>query len=72
MQQSHQLVWDEKIDLDIKIDNLKQFMQSELYGTLPQDEQHRLSMQLIYMKQYSAVLGQRINHFIDTDATWLS
>jgi len=47
MQPFQHRVWDEKIYLDIKITNLKQFIQSELYDTLPEDERHRMSMQLI-------------------------
>jgi len=65
MQLFQHRVWDEKIYLDIKIADLKKFIQSESYNTLPKDEQHRMSMQLIHMQQYSAVLGQRIDHFTD-------
>jgi len=68
MQPFQHRVWDQKIDLDLKITNLKQFILTELYDTFPIDEQHRMSMQLIYMQQYSAVLGQRIDHFVDTGA----
>lgn len=58
-------VVEEKVELDVKIEGLSLFIKSEssAFTSLPHDEQERLQYQLIYMKGYSKVLGERISNF---------
>jgi len=53
----------EKQELDDKIEKLDNFLLSELFQKLPDAEQERLDRQLSIMKDYSAVLGERIAAF---------
>lgn len=64
MQPHQQRVVDEKTELDIKITKLSDFSNGDIFKTLPDDEQERLTRQFNIMRDYSAVLGERINAFI--------
>ena len=60
-----QRVVDEKRDLDEKLQKLTAFISSESFATIVQDadEHGRLVFQEEIMKDYSAVLGERIAAF---------
>ncbi len=53
----------EKSALDQNISSLATFTESDIFPTLPEDEQDRLNRQLVIMDDYSAVLGERISAF---------
>lgn len=53
----------EKAELDIKIDKLLAFLDTEVYEVLDVDEQRRLHIQHHAMCTYSAMLGERIEAF---------
>ena len=63
LQPHQQRVVDEKRELDVKLTKLDAFGRTELFKTLPEDEQGRLNRQHSLMEQYSAVLGERIAAF---------
>jgi hypothetical protein len=50
----------EKAELDEKLAKLDTFGRTELFASLPADEQGRMNRQHSLMQQYSAVLGERI------------
>lgn len=54
----------EKEELDKKREKLKEFINGEVFKTLEQAEQFRLSAQIEIMTQYSNVLDDRINAFV--------
>ncbi len=58
-----QRVVDEKRDLDDKREKLGSFKNTELFASLPWQEQERLNTQAHIMTMYSAVLGERIAAF---------
>lgn len=58
-----QRVVDEKRDLDDKREKLGNFKNTELFASLPWQEQERLNTQAHIMTMYSAVLGERIAAF---------
>jgi len=58
-----QRVVDEKTELDAKLEKLDTFGRTELYQTLPADEQGRLNRQHSVMEEYSRILGERIAAF---------
>jgi hypothetical protein len=64
LQPHQQRVVDEKRELDEKLTKLGAFGRTELFKTLPEDEQGRLNRQHSLMEQYSAVLGERIAAFL--------
>ena len=53
----------EKKLLDLKRIKLDEFIQSDLFQQLPQDEQFRMLMQVDVMNMYSDILAERIRHF---------
>ena len=57
----------EKYELDEKINRLVDFMNKAVYPTLDVFEQRRLIMQRDAMKQYSIILGERIQAFQKTE-----
>ena len=63
MQPFQQRVVDESWELVEKILKLSNFIDTETFLTLPEDEQLRLKKQLEIMKQYSNILRERIYHF---------
>ena len=63
MQPHQQRVVDEKADLDGKLKRLSTFMDGKLFENLPTSEQELLREQRVYMRNYSAVLGERIAAF---------
>jgi hypothetical protein len=58
-----QRVVDEKRDLDDKREKLGNFKNTDLFASLPWQEQERLNTQAHIMTMYSAVLGERIAAF---------
>lgn len=56
-------VVDEKKDLDSKLLRLWHFIASEEFKKVPIIERGRLSQQFNIMKQYSAILAERIDAF---------
>ena len=58
-----QRVVDEKRDLDEKREKLGNFKNTDLFASLPWQEQERLNTQAHIMTMYSAVLGERIAAF---------
>jgi len=63
MQPFQQRVVDEKSALDEKIAALDAFIGTTTFYSLPDDEHMRLSLQLSYMRNYSLILGMRIEAF---------
>ena len=63
LQPHQQRVVDEKAELDAKLAKLDAFGRTEMFASLPPDEQGRLNRQHSIMEQYSAVLGERIRAF---------
>lgn len=53
----------EQSDLCLKIVNLRRFIHSEFYSTLPSYEQELIKSQLNVMQQYNYILKQRIMNF---------
>ena len=54
----------EKDELVDKIARLEQFIQHSLiYKALPEDERDRMSKQLVAMREYATILGERIKNF---------
>lgn len=60
IQEWQQRLLDEKDDLSKKVTRLIDYMMSEHFLTLPKEERHLLSEQLIHMMQYRSVLSERI------------
>jgi len=55
----------EQIELDEKLQKLEAFVNvAVIFGKLPEEEQERLKRQLSYMKEYNAVLRERIEAFL--------
>ena len=63
MQPFQERVIDEQMDLDMKINRLREFISGETFPGLPEREQDRLREQLHYMLGYNTVLTQRIEAF---------
>lgn len=58
-----QRVADEKRELDEKREKLGAFKNTDIFASLPWQEQERLNTQAHIMTMYSAVLGERISAF---------
>ena len=58
-----QRVVNEKIDLDEKREKLGGFFETSMFRNLDSAEQARLRYQAVTMREYSAVLGERIAAF---------
>jgi hypothetical protein len=63
MQPHQQRVVDEKAELDERRKKLGEFKNTDLFVSLPWQEQERLNTQAHIMTMYSAVLGERIANF---------
>ena len=64
MEEHKKRVVKEKEELDIKIEALSIFINTnKIFTTLEEDEQEDLSDQLSAMKYYSRILQSRINRF---------
>lgn len=62
--QAHQIrVVEEKQELDSRLERLQLFVASTKFDNVPLSEQARLKRQLSVMKEYSQVLGERIEAF---------
>lgn len=59
-----QRVVDERHELSFKLDRLTAFLKGDVFKSLPTDEQARLTRQHHFMSEYSAVLAERIVHFV--------
>lgn len=64
MNEWQERVINEHADLQERIKKLTAFLESTASGLLSVMEQHRLIMQLTYMKGYEAILNERIGAFI--------
>lgn len=64
MEPYQQRVLDEKSELDIKINALRNFFSNPIYSTMSQQDQDLLQQQLLAMETYSQVLGLRIARFL--------
>ena len=53
----------EKAELDAKCDKLRTFITGDVFKTLDDDEQNRLTRQLEVMTEYSQILEDRIENF---------
>lgn len=53
----------EQTDLQIKLDKLRTFLESEFAKKIDTAEQDRLTMQEIHMNAYNDVLKERITNF---------
>ena len=62
-QEYQQRVINEKSELDEKRANLAKFLETKGFYNLHVDEQARMRYQAVAMREYSAVLGERIAHF---------
>lgn len=58
-----QRVVDEKCELDDKREKLIAFRKTDVFASLPWQEQERLIAQTSAMTTYSAILGDRIANF---------
>ena len=56
-------VVEEKKELDDKVEKLAAFLQTDMFGNLPDEEQARMTRQKEAMSEYSNVLGERIAAF---------
>lgn len=63
MQPHQQRVLDEKSELDIKIHKLVQFLSTDLFMNLDEENSVLLQQQLNFMVKYSEVLSNRIKFF---------
>jgi hypothetical protein len=63
MQSHQQRVVDEKRELDEKREKLGLFKNTDIFASLPWQEQERLNTQAHIMTMYSAILGERISNF---------
>ena len=54
----------EKAVLDYRRNMLNEFLHSPFFTRLDAEERNRLSLQLVCMDDYSAVLGARISNFL--------
>ena len=65
MKPHQERVVQERKDLDEKITKLDEFIDGEIFKTLPKDEQDRLVAQSAAMTNYSDILHARISAFED-------
>ena len=64
MQPHQQRVVDEKTELDIKLDALNNFIDTnKMFSSLSREEQDRLYRQAYAMRGYSDILAERIGAF---------
>ena len=66
MKPHQQRVVEEKEELDEKRQRLGEFKNTDLFASLPWQEQERLNTQAHIMTMYSAVLGARIAALSDS------
>lgn len=58
-----QRVFDEKAELDARLQKLRSFLDSVIFGGLPEAERYRLRRQAEVMAEYSRILAERIFAF---------
>jgi hypothetical protein len=63
MKEFQQRAMDERMELSERIYKLSAFLKSEMFQSLPSDEQERLQRQLEIMVQYHTILADRIANF---------
>lgn len=66
MQPHQERVIQEKKELDEKLAKLDKFGRTEIFASLPVDEQGRLNRQYSVMEEYSRILEERIAAFNDS------
>lgn len=59
-----QRVIEEKQELDTKREKLGEFKNTDMFLSLPWQEQERLNTQVHIMTMYSSVLGERVRNFV--------
>ena len=59
-----QRVIEEKQELDTKREKLGEFKNTDMFLSLPLQEQERLNTQAHIMTMYSSVLGERVRNFV--------
>lgn len=64
-----QRVYKEKVELDVKIEALHHYRESELFKKVEAAEQKRMIDQLQVMREYSHILAERILHFPQPNET---
>ena len=62
-----QRVFDEKAELDARLQKLRPFLDSVVFGGLPESERYRLRRQADVMTEYSQILAQRIAAFTPSE-----
>lgn len=62
-----QRVMDEKEELDIKIQKLKEFRESEVFVALDRYERDLLKCQQLHMEIYALILENRVKHFKEVE-----
>lgn len=67
MKEYQKRVVEEKIDLDNKLIKLNNFIESDKFEDVDEDEQDRLTRQGAAMQEYSLVLEERIAAFEEND-----
>jgi hypothetical protein len=67
MKEYQKRVVEEKIDLDNKLIKLNNFIESDKFEDVDEDEQDRLTRQGAAMQEYSLVLEERIAAFDEDD-----
>ena len=55
----------EKDELNVKLNALRKFVDSDAFLNVDENEQERLHRQIVYMHNYSLVLKERIDNFKD-------
>ncbi len=63
MQPHQQRVVDEQKELSLKLEKLRDFLETDTYKSLPKQEQDLLSLQSQVMSVYVNLLGERISLF---------
>ena len=64
-----QRVVEEQLELDKKLNALSEFIWSDQYLEINENQQYLLGLQSSFMRQYSEVLTKRILDFYDTAKT---
>ena len=65
MESYQERVVEELVALNYKIIALRDFLPSECFASLDQDEQFRLMEQLYHMQEYGKILQERVNAWSD-------
>lgn len=64
MESYQERVVEELVALNYRIISLRDFLPSECFADLDQDEQFRLMEQLYHMQEYGKILQERVNAWL--------